>query len=126
MALEKQLGDIKIENSVVATIAAIAAQEIEGIVSLTGKFSLGEMLGRKEADKGVKVEIEENSRAAISVDVKIEYGRNMYDAAHELQRKVKDSVEQMTGLEVEKVNVRINGIIMRDKKEKPAPPESKT
>ena len=126
MALEKQLGDIKIENSVVATIAAIAAQEVEGVVSMGGKFSLSEMLGRKDADRGVKVEIEEDSRANIFLDVKIEYGLNMYNAAHELQRKIKTNVEQMTGLVVEKVNVKINGIILREKKEKSAPGESKS
>lgn len=125
MALEKQLGDIHIENTVVATIAAIAAQEVEGVVSMSGKFSLGEMLGRKDVDRGIKVEIEENSRATIYVDVRIEYGLNMYDAAHDLQRKIKDSVEQMTGLAVEKVNVRINGIILREKRERAASGEAK-
>ena len=96
------------------TIAAIAAQEVEGVVSMGGKFSLSEMLGRKDSDRGVKVEIQ-GGRAAIDVDVKIEYGRNMYDAAHILQKKVKDTVEQMTGLIVEKVKVKINGIIMKEK-----------
>ena len=112
------MGDISIDNAVVETIAAIAAQEVEGIVSMSGKFSLGEMLGRKDVDRGVKVQIEGN-KAVISVEVKIEYGRNMYDASHELQRKVKDNVEQMTGLVVDKVNVKINGIIITEKKEKP-------
>ena len=55
----------------------------------------------------------------------MEYGKNMYDAAHELQRKVKDNVEQMTGLVVDKVNVKINGIVIREKKEKPSPTEAK-
>ena len=114
MALERQLGDISIDNSVVGTIAAIAAQEVEGVVSMGGKFSLSEMLGRKDSDRGVKVEIQ-GGRAVIDVDVKIEYGRNMYDAAHILQKKVKDTVEQMTGLVVEMVNVKINGIIMKEK-----------
>jgi uncharacterized alkaline shock family protein YloU len=114
MSLERQLGDISIDNSVVGTIAAIAAQEVEGVVSMGGKFSLSEMLGRKDSDRGVKVEIQ-GGRAVIDVDVKIEYGRNMYDAAHILQKKVKDTVEQMTGLVVEKVNVKINGIIMKEK-----------
>jgi uncharacterized alkaline shock family protein YloU len=121
MALERQLGDISIDNSVVGTIAAIAAQEVEGIVTKGGKFSITEMLRGKESDRGVKVQIEGNS-AVIAVDIKIEYGRNMYDAAHDLQRKVKDNVEQMTGLVVDKVNVKINGIIMNEKKDK-APQE---
>jgi len=118
MALEKQLGEISIENSVVATIAAIAAQEVEGVAGMAGKFSLTEMLGRKDADRGVKVDILENSRAVITVEVKVEYGCNMYEAAHELQRKIKNNVEQMTGLAVEKINVKINGIVLKEKKER--------
>jgi len=114
MALEKQLGDISIDNSVVGTIAAVAAQEVEGVVSMGGKFSITDMLGRKDSDRGVKVEIQGN-RVTIDMDVKIEYGRNMYDAAHELQRKVKNNIEQLTGLVVEKVNVKINGVIMKEK-----------
>ncbi len=124
MALEEHLGEISIDNAVVGTIAAIAAQEVDGIVGMGGKFSFSEMLGRKDADRGVKVTIEGN-KAVLDVDVKVEYGKNMYDAAHELQRKVKDSVEQMTGLVVDKVNVKINGIVIREKKEKPKPPEAK-
>ena len=118
MALEKQLGEISIENSVVATIAAIAAQEVEGVAGMAGKFSLTEMLGRKDVDRGVKVDILENSRAVITVEVKVEYGCNMYEAAHELQRKIKNNVEQMTGLAVEKINVKINGIVLKEKKER--------
>ena len=118
MALEKQLGEISIENSVVATIAAIAAQEVAGVAGMAGKFSLTEMLGRKDVDRGVKVDILENSRVVITVEVKVEYGCNMYDAAHELQRKIKNNVEQMTGLAVEKINVKINGIVLKEKKER--------
>ena len=117
MALREQLGEIRIDNNVVGTIAAIAAQDIEGMVCMGGKLSFREMLGKKDIEKGVKVEIE-GGRANIDMEVKVEFGRNMYEAAHELQRKVKDNVERMTGLTVENVNVKINGIIIQEKKEK--------
>lgn len=45
------LGDIRIENEVVSTIASLAAADVEGINGLVGRFSLGEMLGRKDIDK---------------------------------------------------------------------------
>jgi len=84
-------------------------------------------LGRKDADKGVTVAIEGN-RATISVEVKVEYGINMYEAAHKLQKCIKDAVERMTGLVVDKVNVIIKGIVVsehekkQEKKEKPEVP----
>lgn len=108
------LGEIRIENEVVGTIASMAASDVDGIVSLVGKFSFGEMLGRKDADKGVLVKID-GSRATVRVEVNIEYGVNIYDACHRLQRKVKDSVEEMTGLVVDEVNVSVRGIVLPEK-----------
>ena len=117
MAVSEDFGEIKINNEVVGTVAGLAAMEVEGISGMGGKFSLGEMLGRKDADKGVTVAIEGN-RATISVEVKVEYGVNMYEAAHKLQKCVKDSVEQMTGLVVDKVNVIIKGIVVSEHEKK--------
>jgi len=117
MAVSEDFGEIKINNEVVGTIAGLAAMEVEGISGMGGKFSLGEMLGRKDADKGVTVAIEGN-RATISVEVKVEYGVNMYEAAHKLQKCVKDSVERMTGLVVDKVNVIIKGIVVSEHEKK--------
>jgi len=115
------LGDIKISNEVVGTIASLAAADVEGIVSLVSKFSIGEMLGRKDTDKGVVVMIEENNRVKIHVEVNVQYGVNIYDACHRLQRKVKDSVEEMTGLTVERVNIDVRGIVIppHESKDKP-------
>lgn len=106
---EEILGEIKIKNEVVGSIANLAAQEILGITSGSGRMSLTEMFGKKDTDKGVVVEIEGNN-ALINIDVTIDFGINMYEAANEIQKRVKDSVEQMTGLVVDKVNVNINGI----------------
>jgi uncharacterized alkaline shock family protein YloU len=113
MVQEKNIGEVSIENSVVATIATVASQEVDGVLSLGGKFSLGELLGMKDTERGVKVEIQGNT-AIIDMAVKIEYGRNMYEAARELQKKVRDVVNSMTGMEVI-VNVKINGVIMKEK-----------
>jgi uncharacterized alkaline shock family protein YloU len=118
MAVTEDFGEIKINNEVVGTIAGLAAMEVEGISGMGGKFSFGEMLGRKDADRGVTVAIEGN-RATITVEVKIEYGVNMYEAAHKLQKSVKDAVEQMTGLVVDKVNVIIKGIVVVEQEKKP-------
>ena len=114
------LGDIKISNEVVGAIASMAAADVEGITGLVGKFSFGEMLGRKDVDKGVQVTIE-NNRVTASIEVNVLYGVNIYDACHRLQRKVKDSVEEMTGLVVDRVSVDVRGIVMppRESKERP-------
>lgn len=113
---EEVLGEIKINNEVVGAIANLAAQEVEGVTSGTGKLSLSEMFGKKDIDKGVIVAIEGNN-ATVNINIVIEYGINMYDAAIGVQKRIKDTVEQMTGLVVEKVNVNIKGITFRQKEE---------
>jgi len=63
----------------------------------------------------------ENNRVKIQVEINVQYGVNIYDACHRLQRKVKDSVEEMTGLTVDRVNVDVRGIVIppREAKERP-------
>jgi uncharacterized alkaline shock family protein YloU len=109
MPVQEDLGEIKINNEVVARIAHRAASEVEGIGELGGKFSFSDMLGRKDSERGVHVAIEGN-RASITMEVRIQYGLNMYEVAYRLQKTVKDTVEQTTGLIVDKVNVTIKDI----------------
>jgi len=114
VSLSEELGQVKISNDVVARVAAVAAMQVQG-VSLGGKFNIGDFLSRKEPVRGVSVEIDE-TRARVSFEVKVEYGVNMYEVAHKLQRRVKDAVEQMTGLKAEQVNVTIVDILAEGEK----------
>lgn len=114
ISMSEELGEVKISNDVVARVAAIAAMQVQG-VSLGGKFNIGDFISRKEPIRGVSVEIEE-TRTRISFEIKVEYGQNMYEIAHKLQRRVKDAVEQMTGLTVEQVNVAIVDILAEGEK----------
>lgn len=111
--MQEDLGDIKINNRVIGTIASLAALEVEGVVSLAGKGSPAEIWGRKDIDKGIQVTVEDNA-AEISIEVNVEYGIDIYKAAHQLQKTVKNAVESMTGLVVRRVNVSIPGIIVGD------------
>ncbi len=109
LGLRGELGQVSISHDVVARVAAVAALQTPG-VSLGGKFSIGDLLGRKEPVRGVSVQIEQG-QAVINFEIKVEYGRNMYDLANALQRRVKNAVEQMTGLSVQKVNVAIVDVL---------------
>jgi len=113
MAVQEDLGEVQIDHKVVGTIASFEAAKVEGIVTRGGKRTIPEMLGIKDADRGVTVEIE-GTHAVITIEVNIEYGVNIYEASHKLQVQVKNAVEQMTGLIVEKVNVRVNGLAVVD------------
>ena len=65
--------------------------------------------GKKNLAKGIKVEINEDI-AKIDVNIIVEYGSRIPDVAFEIQNRVKKSVENMTGLKVEEVNVHVQGV----------------
>ena len=111
---------IKIANDVVATIAGIAASEIEGVVGMSGGIvgGIGQMLGRKQLTKGVKVEIKEDS-AFIDISIIVEYGSKIPDIAKQIQDNVKESVVTMTGLKIGAVNVHVQGVAFPQPEEEP-------
>lgn len=102
---------VKIANEVIATIAGIAASEVENVTSMSGGLADGiaSILGRKNLSKGVKVEVG-SSEAIIDVSVVVEYGCKIHKVAKEIQDKVRNAVEEMTGLHVVEVNVNVLGV----------------
>ena len=106
-----EMGDIRISEEVVAIIASVAAMEVEGVAGMSGGIAGGiaEILGRKNLSKGVKVEVGEKE-AAIDVYVIVEYGSRIPEVSWNVQEKVKQRVEAMTGLNVVEVNIHIQGI----------------
>ncbi len=108
----EEIGNIKISVDVIATIAGMAAGEIEGVNGLHSSFAGGiaEMLGaKKSSGKGVKVELNDNT-AAIDLYIVVDYGVRIPELAWEIQENVKNHVETMTGMNVEKVNIHIEGV----------------
>lgn len=111
------IGNIKIAVDVVSTIAGIAADEIEGVANMYSTFAGGivEKLSKKNASKGVRVEMNEDS-VIIDLYMIVDYGVKIPELAWEVQENVKSSVETMTGLDVEKVNIHIEGISFEKEK----------
>lgn len=107
-----EVGNVKISVDVVSTIAGIATNEVNGVAGMYGTFAGGiaEMLGAKKSpSKGVKVDMEGNN-ASIDLYIVVEYGVRIPELAWEIQENVKNSVETMTGLNVQKVNIHIEGV----------------
>ena len=107
-----QASSVKIAPDVVATIAGVSASEIKGVAGMCSTFAGGiaEILGaKKNASKGIKVEIKDKS-TIIDMFIIVEYGVRIPELAWEIQENVKNNVETMTGLSVEKVNIHIDAI----------------
>ena len=103
---------IKISNDVVAVIAGVAVSEVPGVASMSGGFAGGisEVLsGKKNLSKGIKVDAGEKD-VKIDVNIIVNYGVRIPDVAFDIQNKVKQSVETMTGLKVNEVNVHVQGV----------------
>lgn len=110
---EESFGTVKIADDVVAMIAALAATEVDGVTSMNGNMA-NELLSRvgvKGLAKGSKVEIF-NKKVKVELAITMEYGFNIPATCQRVQNRVKNSIENMTGLEVTDVNIRISGINM--------------
>ncbi|MCR4806858.1 MAG: Asp23/Gls24 family envelope stress response protein [Lachnospiraceae bacterium] len=108
-------GDVRIADDVVANIAAIAATEIEGVAGTVGNVTK-ELMSRlllNPRSKGVKVVIDGNM-VTLDLALIMKYGYNIPITSKQVQERVKTSVENMTGLTVVNVGIRIVGIDMEE------------
>lgn len=110
---DPNLGEVKIADEVVAIIAALAATEVEGVASMAGNITndLIARLGMKNLSRGVKVDVLEGI-VTVSLALVLKYGYNIMDVSAKIQEKVKAAVENMIGLTVADVNIRIAGVDM--------------
>lgn len=119
------IGKIEINPDVIARIAGMAAVEMEGVSLVGGKFgsnlinSIADMIPGKEAVKGIQVVHDKDTgHSHIVVEVKMAYRTPMWDTAEKLQRHIKDTVERMTNLELERVDIKIVDIFVDKHREK--------
>ncbi len=109
------LGDVKIADEVVAIIAGLAATEVEGVSSMAGNITneLISKLGMKRLSRGVKVDVMEGV-VTVSLALNLKYNYSIVDVTARVQEKVKSAIENMTGLEVADINIRVAGVEMDD------------
>lgn len=110
---EEGIGEIRIANEVVAAIASISASEIEGVETLTGQIK-NELVGRfgsKKNAKGVKVEVDDN-KAVVEIEITMKYGYSIPETSARVQERISQAINEMTGLEVERVDVNIAGVAL--------------
>ncbi|NIK75745.1 putative alkaline shock family protein YloU [Paenibacillus castaneae] len=115
MTEELQTGLIRISDDVVATIAGLAALETPGIAAMSGGISegLAKRLSGKNVQKGVSVEVGQ-TEAAIDLRIIVHYGIPIQEVCRQLQLNVRESVENMTGLHVVEVNIKVEGVAFKE------------
>ena len=108
------MGEVQVADEVVAIIAGLAATEVEGVTSMGGNITkdLVSRLGIKNLSKGIRVSVEED-QVSVYLTLNIAYGYAIPGVSRKVQERVKTAVENMTGLQVADVNVRIAEVDMK-------------
>ena len=103
-------GSITYANEVIAIIAGVAANEVDGVAGMCAGGGITDVFGRnKNVTKGVKVETG-TEEASVDLYVTVEYGKPIQKAAQDAQESVRKAIEAMTGLHVVRVDVHVQGV----------------
>ena len=111
----EDIGQVQIADEVIAVIAGLAATEVDGVCKMSGNITneIVSKLGMKNLSKGVKV-TSDGEQVSVVLNLILNYGVSIPKTSKEVQEKVKAAIENMTGLTVTEVNIRIAGIQMED------------
>ena len=110
---ENSDGTVSFATEVVATIAGLAATEVEGVANMISPSAgLADMFSRKSnrnLTKGVRIDLDGNM-VTVDITITVEYGSPVPDVARNIQENVKKAIETMSGLDVRTVDVHVTGI----------------
>lgn len=108
-------GSLNVSESVIASIANLAASEVHGVYEMSqAPIDIKTVLAHKDAPKSVRIEIK-NEVAYVDIYVKLEFDASIPEVCSEIQRRVKESVQSMTGMIVARVNVHVTDVSVPEK-----------
>ncbi len=109
------IGEVKIADEVITVIAAIAATDTKGVAKLYGNITndLVSKLGFQKLSKGIRTKVVDG-KVAVDMSLELDYGVSIKSVSERVQERVKTAIENMTGLEVTEVNIRIAGVSMEE------------
>lgn len=111
--MKTEFGEIKVSSSVIATIAGGAAVDVYGIVGMASqkqlKDGIAELLKKENFQKGIIVRQDEDE-VHIDMYIIVSYGTKISEVAHNVQEKVKYTLQQTLGLAVDSVNIYVQGV----------------
>lgn len=110
MERDQENGQITYANEVIATIVSVATTEVDGISGIAGSGSLSGILAKGKTPRGVKVDMTNGKDVNIDVSVTVDYGMPIQKVGRNAQENVRKSIESMTGLHVEKVDMHVVGV----------------
>ena len=115
-SMNTHMGNIAIDNEVIAQYAGSVATECFGIVGMAGvnvKDGLVKLLGKESMTRGIIVAIS-NNKLILDFHVIVSYGVSILAVSDNLISNVKYKVEEFTGIEIEKINIFVEGVRVID------------
>ena len=115
-SIDTHMGSISIDDEVVAQYAGTVATECFGIVGMAGvsvKYGIVKLLGRESMTRGIQVFLR-NNKLTINFHIIVAYGVSILAVSDNLIDNVKYKVEEFTGIEIEKINIFVEGVRVID------------
>ena len=109
MERDQESGQITYANEVIATIVSVATTEVDGISGIAGGGSLSGILAKGKAPRGVRVDMN-GEDVKVDVSVTVDYGMPIQKVGRNAQENVRKSIESMTGLHVNQVDLHVVGV----------------
>ena len=109
MEKDQDKGQITYANEVISTIVSVATTEVEGISGIVGASSMTGIIGKGRTPRGVRVDMDGDD-VTVDVSVTVDYGMPIQKVGRNAQENVRKSIESMTGLHVEKVDLHVVGV----------------
>jgi len=108
--MEEKYGNVKVDNEVLASIAAIAARKVPGVHRISTSIVGGIVQWiKRTSDVGIKVVIGEDE-VNFELRVVVDYGVNIPEVTYQIQKAIKEEVERISGMKVGKVDVVVHGV----------------
>ena len=140
MEKDQDNGQITYANEVISTIVSVATTEVDGISGIVGAGPISGIIGKSKTPRGVRVDMD-GQDVNVDVSVTVDYGMPIQKVGRNAQENVRKSIESMTGLHVEKVDLHVVGVsfekenqemqqsqklalTIEEEKEQPAPEEA--
>lgn len=109
MNRDQDNGQITYANEVISTIVSVATTEVDGISGIAGSTAIGGLLNKRQTQRGVRVDMDGDD-VSVDVSVTVDYGMPIQKVGRSAQENVRKSIESMTGLHVEKVDLHVVGV----------------
>ncbi|MFH1515912.1 MAG: Asp23/Gls24 family envelope stress response protein [bacterium] len=113
-------GEVRVSNDIVEQIVCLAANEIEGVSDLRSRNGLRGLLNLFTSGRHVKVEVG-TKEVAVDLEIGVEYGSRIPDVVKDIRQNITRRINDMTGLELVELNIRVNDLSFPDEKLTPDP-----